>query len=286
MALLAGAVFFSSCKKNNVSVDVDPMDVPLKSQIAYYGPLGGSADAKNFYVGNTPAEAVFKIPVGLTKPSSTPTTLQISFPTITGVDAVQGTHFTAPTSITIPAGQVVDSLTITGIASALPTGTSRLMLVKITGGDVGTVYQKDSVFVKLQQYCTPSVAAIQGNYTNTIEYTSTGAVSWGPYTAALTNVVATSATTATAKLVNIYDDGWVDLDVTLDWTGRANKITIPLQTTGKSYAGGVPTHVRTSTAAGAVHSFNSCDRSVSFSIDLVNSATGAVLASNYKVVMK
>ncbi len=99
-------------------------------------------------------------------------------------------------------------------------------------------------------------------------------------------MVAGSTTQATGKLVNIYDDGWNDLDVTLDWSDPANfKVTIPLQPIGKTYTGGL-THVRSSTATAAVNTFSACERSISFGIDLVNNTTGVAGASNYKIVMK
>ncbi len=274
-----------SCKKNNLSVDVDPLEVPAKSRFAYYDQT--APITRTFYVGATAPDNVFNVPVGVTSVSNVDRTVQLTYSSTT---AVAGTHYTAPASVVIPAGQALVNLPITGNFANIPAGTSHVLKIKISGGDIPSMGGgKDSVMLTLRRYCAPSLTALAGAYTDTREYTAAGAFSYGPYTTQLTNLVmvAGSTTQATGKIVNLYDDGWNDINVTLDCADPANfKVTIPLQNTGKSYAGGVPTHVRTSTAAAAVNTFSACERSLSFGIDLVNSSTGAVLTSNYKFVMK
>jgi hypothetical protein len=280
-AVLGG---LSSCKKNNLAVDVDPLDVPARSRFTYQdanAPLG-----RTFYVEAAAPDNVFNIPVGITDVSNVDRTIQLSYSSST---AVAGTHYTAPATVVIPAGQALAQVPVTGIFANIPAGTAHVLTVKITGGDVPAFGSgRDSLLLTLRRYCAPSLAALGGNYTNTNEYSSAGAFSYGPYTTSLSNLamVAGSATQATGKISNIYDDGWNDVNVTLDWSDKANfKVIIPLQATGRTYTGGL-THVRTSTASGAVNTFSACDRSISFGIDLVNNTTGVAGASNYKIVMK
>jgi hypothetical protein len=272
-----------SCSKNNLAVDVDPLEVPARSRFTYQD--ANAPISRTFYVEATAPDNVFNVQVGITNVATVDRTVQLSYSSTT---AVAGTHYTAPASIVIPAGQAVAQLPIMGIFANIPAGTAHVLKIKISGGDVPAFGSgRDSVLLTLRRYCAPSLAALGGAYTNTNEYTSAGAFSYGPYATQLTNLtmVAGSTTQATGKLVNIYDDGWNDLNVTLDWTDKANfKVTIPLQATGKTYTGGL-THVRSSTASGAVNTFSACERSVSFGIDLTTAA-GAAGASNYKIVMK
>jgi hypothetical protein len=283
LAISATMGVLTSCKKNNLAVDVDPLDVPARSKFAYTdvnAPL-----ARTFYVGAAAPDNVFNVPVGVTTVSNVDRTVQLSYSSAT---AVAGTHYTAPASIVIPAGQALVNLPITGIFANIPAGVAHVLKIKITGGDVPSFGSgRDSLMLTLRRYCPPSLTALAGAYNDTREYTSSGAFSYGPYTTTLTNLVMdpTSSTKATGKISNVYDDGWNDLNVTLDWTDPANfKVTIPLQAHGKSYTGGL-THVRTSTAAAAVNTFSACDRSLSFGIDLTTAA-GAAGSSNYKIVMK
>jgi hypothetical protein len=98
-----------------------------------------------------------------------------------------------------------------------------VLKIKITGGDVPAFGSgRDSLMLTLRRYCAPSLTALAGAYTNTNEYTSAGAFSYGPYTTTVSNLamVAGSTTSATGKISNLYDDGWNDLNFTIDWLIR------------------------------------------------------------------
>jgi hypothetical protein len=278
LVTFAAVVCIVSCKKNNFVVDKDPLIAPAASEFAYYN----ASFAKDYYVQSTgPA---FKVPVGITNVSGSDRTVQFTY---TSTNATNGVQFTAPTSLVIKAGQALDSLPIVGNYANLATGTAYVVKVKISGGDVPAFAGKDSVMVTIRKYCNVVLTNLAGLYPATLEQPGTGS-QYGPYTTALTNATPITATSASVKLVNLYDDGWNDITAIIDWSNPANfTVTIPLQPTGKSYsASGAPTSVRTSTATGAVHSFSSCDRTLSFGIDLVNSSTGGLLATNYRFLMK
>ena len=273
-----------SCEKKNLAVDVEPLNVPSKARFAYYDV--NAPVSKTFYVEATAPDNVFNVPVGITNVATVDRTIQLSYSSAT---AVAGTHYTAPATVVIPAGQAIAQLPVTGIFANIPAGAAHVLTIKITGGDVPSFGSgRDSILLTLRRYCAPSLAALAGNYTNTNEYTTSGAFSYGPYTTTVSNLamVPGSTTQATGSVSNIYDDGWNDVNITLDWSDKSNfKVTIPLQPIGKTYTGGL-THVRTSTASGAVNTFSACERSFSFGIDLVNNTTGVAGATNYKIVMK
>lgn len=272
-------VGMSSCKKNNLVVDKDPVVTPPPFAEFLY-----STFAKSYYlkaVGTTP----FAIPVGMTSVGSVDRTIQFSYTSPTG--AVMGTHFNAPSSLILKAGMVLDSLKVTGIYAPYSMGRVDSVKVKITSGSVGAFAGKDSVWLVMQRYCDVVLGDLSGDYLQTNEYNSAGAFQYGPYTTSLTNLVLVpgSTTKASGKIVNLYDDGWNDINCEIDWTSASNfKVTIPLQATGKAYGGAPATSVRTS--ATRASTFSSCDRSIVLNIDLVNAATGAATTANYRIDLK
>lgn len=267
----------TSCKKNNVVVDKNITAPPF----AKFNTILAADTIATYYIKSS--NAPYKLPIGVTNVSDKDRVIQLSY---TSSTAVQGTQYNAPASITIHAGQALDSLTFSGLFAGFTSSRIDTVLITITGGDVQASSYKNRYKLILRKYCDVVLTNLAGTYTNTNEYTSSGAFSYGPYTTALTNVVQTGPTTATASLVNLYDDAWNDISCTLDWTLPSNfKVIIPLQPTGKSYSG-APTSVRTSTSGTAAPStFSACDRSISISIDLVNNGT-TVISSAYRFVMK
>lgn len=270
-------VVLASCKKNNLVVDKSPVITPPEAAEFLL-----TSFTKNYYVSST-STAGYNIPVGITNVSSVDRTIQFAYTSSTG--AVLGTQFNAPTSLVIKAGQAVANLNISGVPSFY-TGTQvDTVKVKIVGGKIGAYQGKDSVVLVMQRYCDVVLADLTGDYTNTNEYNAAGAFSYGPYTAALANVVSTGASSATADIQNIYDDGWNNIPCVLDWSDPANfKVTIALTPTGKAYGGATATSVRTSSTKAST--FSACDRSVTIFIDLVNATTGVATTSGYKVVLK
>jgi hypothetical protein len=254
------------CEKNNLAIDKEAI-VPSFAKFN----VRNTADTTGVYYigasGNT-----FKIPIGITGVSNVDRTIQLCYASSTG--AVAGTHYNAPSSIVIPAGKTVDSITIQGLFSGYPLS-SRIDTLRVTicGGDVPVQDLKNNFRVVLRKYCPVDLAALAGNYTNTME------PSYGPYTTTISGLtmVAGSTTKATGQIANLYDDGWSPVTATFDWTDPANfKVSIASQATGKGY------NVRTT--AGAANTFSSCDRSVTVFVDLHQGSS--VLLSSYKIVMK
>jgi hypothetical protein len=271
VASLAFVVFFTSCKKNNFSVDVDPLQTPSRAQFV---PANGINRVSYFVLSSG---APYKIPVGMTDVATVDRTINLTYSSRT---AVAGQQFNAPATMTIKAGQAVDSLNFVGLFAGYATP-GRFDTVKVKFSGIGGVVLKDSFELIMRKYCDVVLTNLAGNYPNTREFSSAGALSWGPYLTVLKNVVSTGATTATAQIENMYDDGWGDINCTLSWASPTSfTVAIPLQATGSPNRS-----VRTSTAAGAVSTFSSCDNTLTLDIDLVNTTTGAVTTSRYRIVM-
>lgn len=268
LMITAGLVLgISSCKK-----DDQINEIITHPSFAKFG-----TNATVAYFVRDEATSAYKIPVGFTTKSDVARTINFTYISSTG--AAQGAQYTAPASITIPAGGAADTLTIKGIFAGYPTGRRDTLRIRISGTD--TAYY-NTFTVVMQKYCPVVPADLVGDYNNTREYTSAGALSYGPYWTAVKDWTAVNATSAKVKIENIYDYGWNDIEATLDWADPANfKVTIARQNTGM-LDGGFPVYVRSTT--GRPNTFSSCDGTISLSIDLLGGADGTELqASGYQV---
>lgn len=264
---LVSALFFSACKKNNYSVDKDPVSAPTAPQFV---PINGILRMDYFVRTGGPA---LKIPVGITNVTSDDRTINLTY---TSRAAQSGTQYTAPASITIKGGTAVDTLSFQGIFTGYPAG--RKDTVKITFSGMKGVDRKDSFEVILQRYCDVTIGNLIGNYTRTNEYSGSGAFSYGPYTTAVRDLVSTGATKAEGYFVNLYDYGWDDIKFVIDWANPAAfSVSVPLQATNAPGSG--VSFVRSS--SGKVNTFSSCDNTFTVSLDLLD-ANQAVLASGYQ----
>ncbi len=265
----AVALLAASCKKNNYVTDQEI----VAPAFAKFNVKQTADTSATYYVRST--QVPFKIPVGITSPSNVDRTIQFSY---SSNDAVSGVQYTAPSSIVIPAGQTLDSLEITGLYAAFANpATVDTLFIKITGGDVPVSSYWKGYRLLMRKYCDVVLPALEGVYDNTNEYSAAGAFSYGPYTTAISGLTSTGPTSATGYISNIYDFGWADIQVNLDWSNDgAFRVSIPLQPTG----GGGATYVRSS--ATGPNTFSSCTQTFNLSIDLLN-ASQAVTTTGYQV---
>lgn len=271
---------FSSCKKNNAAVDVS-ITVP---DAAEFIPQN-SVNRVSYYVNS--AGTPYKVPVGITNVSTIDRTIGFTY---TSRTALPGVQYSAPASIVIKAGTAIDFLPFTGLFSGFPAGRKDTVKVKFSG--INGIAFKDSFELILQKYCDVVLTSLAGNYPNSKEYTSASAtaLNYGPYltTIPTATLVSTGATTATGRITNLFDDGWLPITANFDWTDPANfKVTIVSQSVGKSY-GGQPAFVKTS--ATPASTFSSCDNTITLRLDVTNAAgtlltasTGA--GSGYQIVL-
>jgi hypothetical protein len=247
----------AACKKNNLVIDKDPLIVPAYAELVL-----PTFTNKSYFITSDPATE-YKIPIGITNVTNSDRTIQLTY---TSATAVQGTHFTAPATITIPAGKALDTLRIKGIFANYPTGRKDIVKVKITGGSAPAFFGKDSVNVILQKYCNVIEADLAGDYNNSFEGT------YGPYTTTVYDLVSTGATSATAKIDNIYDIGIVGTVIKFDWADPAAfKVIIDAQPTGFTQ-GGKTLFIRSNPAG--TSTFSSCDNTISLKIDLYTTTAG------------
>ncbi|MEO6220481.1 MAG: hypothetical protein ABIO81_08640, partial [Ginsengibacter sp.] len=117
---------FISCKKDNT------ITTPVLAEFA------ASTNIGQYFIKDDP-NSVFKIPVGITTVSNVARTITFDVSSPTG--AVEGQQYTlGTTSVTIPAGTAVDSISLKGIYAGFPAGRIDTLIFTITGGDV-TVFK-------------------------------------------------------------------------------------------------------------------------------------------------
>lgn len=152
--LLFTAVFSTvlySCKKKDV--------VTPNKEVSLFGAGGTTA---SYLVPNDP-NASFKIGLGITKPAPVDRVINFSVTSPTG--AVEGTQYTiSAKSVKIPAGKVVDSVTLKGLFSGFPTGRRDTLIFKITGGDIPSLIGSDIYKLVLQKFCPLNMSAFSGNF--------------------------------------------------------------------------------------------------------------------------
>ena len=219
----------AGCKKTDTLVDVPSQ--------AHFTNLSGDT----YFI--TGPNVVKKIPIGLTTVSNSERTITFSVSSPTG--AVAGTHYNiiGGNSIKIPAGKVIDSITVAGIYSQYLSGRKDTLVFTITDGTDTKASTYNTTFkLFMRGPCSETeivFTQMLGSYTKTFENGS-----YGPYTTTITNFTPTSATSGTASFTNLYDSD-ITAVATFDWSTPGNfKVTIAAQPTqyGLSIrsAGGVP----------------------------------------------
>jgi hypothetical protein len=286
LAVSAVVGVLSSCKKNNLTVDVDPLIVPSRSEFALYDqvPYGKTLNAQS----SAPLDRI-SIPVGITTVANVDRTIQFTYSSTTG--AVNGTHYTAPATVTIPAGKALDSLRIIGNFANLLPGVTHLVKVKITGGDVPAFTGKDSLTLTLRRFCPVVTSALLGAYPNTNELWGTSA--YGPYNTTVASITPITATTATMVVTNIWDYGWNPITFTMDWTAAdpaAWKIDVVPQSSGIADAGTISAtyagqQVAVRAFAGQTGTWDQCSQIITLRFQLGVAGLG-YFANLYTVTMK
>lgn len=263
------ATIFSSCTKNNLTVDVSPLVAP---DAAAFVPAN-AVNRVSYYVKST--NDPFMIPVGLTNVSSIDRTIQLTY---TSNKAVIGTQYNAPATVTVKAGTSIDSIAFKGLFTGYPTG--RKDTVKVMFSGINTVLAKDSFELIMQGYCDVIAANLIGDYTKSTD-TYGGSASTKPnYTgniSAWTPISATSATIVIKNMGATSDNGWgpfastdgatTGLLATLNWSNPANfSVTILKQNYLNDGSGN-----STITATGT---FSSCDNTFTITCKVTYAGNG------------
>lgn len=145
------SVVIISCKKDKV--------VTPDQTVSLFG-AGGTTSS---YLIPDDTNTVFKIGLGITKPSNADRTITFSISSPTG--AAEGSQYTISSkTITIPAGKVVDSVSLKGIFAGYPTGRRDTLVFKITGGDIPALVGSDVYKVVMQKFCPLNMSVYSGNF--------------------------------------------------------------------------------------------------------------------------
>ncbi|HVG14237.1 MAG TPA: hypothetical protein VM935_04720 [Chitinophagaceae bacterium] len=219
-----------------------------------------------YFIQNTPG-SVYKIPIGVTSASKVDRTINFTVTSPTG--AVAGSQYTVTSSsVTIPAGKVVDSISVKGLFAgyAIP-GRRDTLVFTITGGDITPSSYANVFKLVLLKSCDVVAANLIGNYANSTD-TYNGAASTRPnYNASISGWTPMTATSATVIFKNIgatSDNGWgpfsaadgslnPGITATLSWSDPGNQtISIASQNYFNDGTGN-----STITGTG---SFSSCDQ--------------------------
>lgn len=245
------AVAIVSCKKQAL------FQPPAYSE--FVAPTGIMNSA--FYVQNS-ENSVYKIPVGITNVSDKDRTIQFSYSSPTG--ATSGTQYTAPASVTIPAGKALDTLVVKGLYSGVSSSKTDSLYITISGGDAPVNAYNNVYKLALKKYCNVSLAELAGDYVNTMDKQNNSA--WGPYASNIT-AVSTGATTATLTIKNFAAAGFgpfaptdpafaPGIKVNIDWTDPSKFTTsVPTQDfyTDATYG-------KATIKANGTGTFSSCDQ--------------------------
>ena len=202
------------------------------------------------------------------------TKIEVSVSSPTG--AAAGVQYSLPaSSVIIPAGQTLDSLSVQGIFAGFPGSRIDTLVFTISGGDVEAAAYNNTYKLVLQKYCPVTLSSFAGTWNNVDDNDGTGiySVTVAPITAANQ----TSATTGYIMVTGLWGvPGSGPIRVDLDWTDPANfKTSIP---TGQNlYIH--PTYGQAKVRPTAFGTFSSCNGTLTLKYQVYVSA-GSFAATN------
>lgn len=168
----------------------------------------------------------FKIMVGLTAAAEVDRTVDIFITSPTG--AKEGQQYTVnKKSVTIPAGQTVDSIIVKGLYAGFDGGRRDSLVLSLTGGNASPMPEAMTYTLVMQQYCDVSLSMFDGEYMAQDYYE--GSPDGSPYPVYLTPVGSTGPTSGTISLDGLWGAP-VPFNVKLDWSNPSSFTTeVPTQ---------------------------------------------------------
>jgi len=283
---LGSMLFLSSCDKT------EEYDVIVPPTQAHF--MNNSSLTYEVLVPNSS----FWIPVGVTQAADVDR--QITFTVTSPTGAVAGTEYTLPAStVTIPAGKVVDSIEIRGNLDEYLNDEKDTLIINIVEPNIPASDYNSKLTLVLRGPCFEGNVVlddIDGDFNANEDL---GGSTYGPYAVSVGPTTLLSPTTARISVNNIYDFGWGPIDFILDWTDPANRTAICVQQNGVpgSDAGGLNSAYSGAMIAVIQHpspsvppSFSACNQTYNFSMMLgVSNGAGGVLGYftglEYKVAL-
>lgn len=278
LALSLVTVGFMSCEKGD---HIDKILTPPEAVR-----FNKEVTTGEFFIDPTAANGLsYTVPVSISTAASEDRVYQLTYSSAT---AQSGVQYTGPATVTIPAGQVTSSFTVTGIPAGYDTpGRKDFLKIQIASSD--TVFRKGTFVLGMQKYCTVVLNSLSGDYNNSRE--TWGTSLWGPYKTTVSQITSTSATTAEIKVSNVFDAGWNPITFKVDWTTPTFKVEVVPQASGIADAGtldaagtyaGMQVQVRP--FSGNPGTFSSCDNTITLRMQLGVAGLGW-FANLYEVKM-
>ena len=200
VAVLVFTTFFlSSCQKDKI--------ITPNTTASLFASTEGS-----YFITSDPNTA-FKIPLGITRVPDKSITIELTVSSPSG--AVEGQQYELSShTITIPANQTVDSVTLNGIFSAYTSGRRDTVIFTISGGDVPSLVGSNVYTLILQAYCDVDLDSFVGAYLNCFDDAS-----YGPYEIDVVSAASTGPTSGYIMIENLWDAGGsTPVRVNLDWS--------------------------------------------------------------------
>jgi hypothetical protein len=190
---------------------------------------------------------------------------------------VNNTQFTAPLSVTFPAGEYSAELVITGHYDALETGVKYTFTLSLDP-TVATIQGNDVVAIDLARFCPFDLSAFIGNATADDE----GLADWGLPVYSVAFIEDNDADDKTLTFLGFFgcepgDAGW-PMSITFDEDGN---VTIPATDVWAANVGlGIATMQRmcgdaANKDAPIVGTYNTCERTIEFSYEYIINDSGA-----------
>lgn len=214
--LIAVAMIFGlgACEKNNFVHGKEIIPTPFVKIGTWK-----ESDTSATYV--IPADnKPFMIPIGITNVSDEDRTIQFTY---TSATAQKGVQFDAPESITIKAGEALDSLPITGLYQGYSTVTRvDKLVITISGGDVPLSPNKTHYILFMKKYWVAPADAFSGIYT--IQDYTGGDPDGGPYQV-IVNPIAANGPITEVEIIGLWGFA-TPLKVTLNWVDLQHGSTV------------------------------------------------------------
>jgi hypothetical protein len=248
---------------------------------------------QSYSIVSDPAPA-YTVQVGLTTVADQDRTVTVKVTSSTG--ATEGTHYSlgglgSGGTISIPAGEVLGSFTVTGVYDQYISGRKDTLIIALTTPGVEVANFNDTIRLLMRGPCfdgdvtEAELAALVGVYNNSID---AGFGDYGPYPTRVVSITPLTATTARAVINNVWDYGFGDVPFIMDWSDPANTvINVEAPTITPADAGilnsaydGMNLVIRAAPAAStAANNFSICNSRINlrYQLGVYDPGSGAIL---------
>ena len=275
-----------SCKKDNLYIDQSPSIVPTYSrftQILRNGKVYRSIPVRQ--VGNVATS----IPISLTALQTADRTIGFTYNSLT---AVKDINFTAANTTVIKSGSYFGAIDILGNPLNYSGDEVDTVKIKIIPSQfVPAVQGRDSMFLIFSKFCDVIPADFNTTYYSGIVFGASDkdTLSYGEVNTidSLTFITQPTSTSAIGVIYDLYPAstglGVEPIRFTMDWTDDGNlTISINDQFFYNNQAG-APRHIRLNTSLPST--FNSCNKSLNFYVDVYNPLTNVPVASGRHIII-